>query len=471
MSGYYCPENYTYETNVTRHVLNGTAGDIVDLDLNHFRINFYPDYQYFIQDASNYSGAAVMQMWADFKDVWYEQNVLQAWGLDNNTQANKDAGVLYVDPEGMAATMIGAVPLPPGHYFDARVRDTFNHAMHETCWWQWTGPGAHPTNGYYAKWMSVRGIHTDKNPHEDGYWGYNITGIWVNDPDSTASSIGANSYKTAEEWNTTHYYAPMDDEINPVWHGKYVTLVEPPPVPDADVGIVPAKPRFIDTITPVMAEKTVKVYAISLPELERITTDDESLRIVQAAIDGVSEELIPFDPAFAAVFARTIPGRPMHVMDGESDYYLVPFNIPLRERPPIKIMPVEIERVKESDGTKLERVERVDDKVIIKPIPELIKVERTLVVVRVDAEDGSFKETSWVDTPVKYLPISKAEAVRLVLGEIDVRSASDILELHPRPRPTIELVQRGSAPYYPDWKITVGDHVFYVNQDGTVSQE
>ena len=33
----------------------------------------------------------------------------------------------------------------------------------------------------------------------------------------------------------------------------------------------------------------------------------------------------------------------------------------------------------------------------------------------------------------------------------------------------IELIHRDSTPYYPDWKITLKNQIFYVSQDGTVS--
>ncbi len=113
-------------------------------------------------------------------------------------------------------------------------------------------------------------------------------------------------------------------------------------------------------------------------------------------------------------------------------------------------------------------MEREDEKVIIKPVPiEQIKQEKTLVVVIVDAEDGSFKEASWVADAVEYLPVSKIEALKLALSAIDITSANELSNLSTKP--TIELVYRNASPYYPDWKITVDGDVYYVSQDGTVS--
>lgn len=110
-----------------------------------------------------------------------------------------------------------------------------NWAMHRVCWWQWTGPGALPAKGYYANWMAVRGIHTDEDPHGGGgFYGYNVSGFWINDPNSTG--IGENSYKTADEWTTT-YYEVITDPYYSYYDGKYITMLEPPEH-EADVLIV-----------------------------------------------------------------------------------------------------------------------------------------------------------------------------------------------------------------------------------------
>ena len=479
--------DYHHIINVTTHEVTATEmddGGISDLNLtlNHYCLNYYPDYKWFTQEDFDYSGAAVLQMWADFKGLDYAQDELQAYGLDNNTQADKDAGLQYIDPLGMAETL-NKLPLS-AHFTVGRMDNTtegLSYAMHRICWWQYLGPGALPTGGYYDKWMSVRGIHTDKNPHDGQYggygdWGYTVYGFWINDPHNESlqgsGGIGANSYKTADEW-TTNYYTeivdPYNNESGPSYNNfnhKYITVLEPPEH-DADVRIAPAKPRFVDPITPVMTEKILVVYDVEQLALEKLVKDDESLKIVAAAIDGANEQLVPYDPAFAEVFAETAPGEPMLVAGGDGDYCLVPFNVPAKVKP-IKKVPVTIEMVKMSGLEKLERVKRVDANAIIKPIPiEPAKVERTLVVVLVDAEDGSFKEASWVTDPVKYLPVSEVVALKLALGEIAVTDSNELKALGSKP--TIELVYRDASPYYPDWKITVNGKVFYIGQDGTVS--
>ena len=93
--------------------------------------------------------------------------------------------------------------------------------------------------------------------------------------------------------------------------------------------------------------------------------------IIQAAVEGLMEELLPIDESLHKLYQTTTPGSPYYVSSlDEKDYYLIPFN---------------------SDaGT-------------------------TCIVVRVDAKDGAFQEASWVNEPVKYLPIDGNQAVQLAL--------------------------------------------------------
>ncbi len=54
-----------------------------------------------------------------------------------------------------------------------------------------------------------------------------------------------------------------------------------------------------------------------------------------------------------------------------------------------------------------------------------------------------------------------------VLDELHVVARNDARDLEVlKSKPTIELVYTDASPYYPDWKITVDDKVFYVGQDG-----
>ena len=503
-----CEELDDYESNcnvsdheVTSDEINAGGVFNVNLTLNHYclDLNEFPMYDAEAvgdpADSKKGCGPAVSKMWLDYlhnsTTRWNDtsfgdmpamsQTELYAWGIGNNSNTSHP----YFDTQGMWYTVQYLDPIYSeyGYNFGKYSSTDQDYMMKQICRWISYAPGdkpghpvhvpgAVPAYGNYSNWMAVRGIHTS----EDAYPlppDLDVYGLWVNDPyPASLGGIGENSYKTAEEWKTT-YYLPLN--TGDQWNNTYVGILEPPGDDDGEITIVPAKPRFADAITPVMTEKPLMVYDVEQLALEKKVKDDESLKIVRAAIDGVTEELVPYDAEFAAVFAKTVPGEPMLVTSDNGDYYIVSFNVPVKVRPPVKIMPVEIERVKASGLKKFERVKRLDANAVIEPIPiEPIKVERTLVVVRVDAEDGSFKEASWVENPVMYLPVSKIEALKLALGEVldelHIVARKDARDLGViQQRPTIELVYRDVSPYYPDWKVTVNGKVFYVSQDGTVS--
>jgi hypothetical protein len=462
------PDNYTSNCNRTDHTVETAPGEeTVNLILNHYCLNYYPDYPYYTQEEDNWSGPAVMKACIAHYIVPPTQAVLNETGIANNHVNN--AGLLYVDPRGMETTMDSYLH-PYSHNYGTFAIPAVEDALHRICYWQKLGPGAVPAYGDYSNWMAVRGIHTSKKPTDySAPYDYEVYGFWVNDPNP--SGIGENSYKTATEF-TTDYYIPTIDLQVPAWNEAYMSVLEPPEQ-DADVRIVQAKPRLADAITPELMAKPMMLYGAKQLALEIVVRDDESRKIVKAAIDGVTEELIPYDSEFAEVFAKTVPGKPMLVSSENGDYYIVPFNVPVKERHPVKIMPIEIE--KPNGFKKLGRGKRRADKIELKPVPiEPIRVEKTLVVVIVDAEDGSFKEASWVENPEKYLSVSKIEAMKLALGEVleelhivAKKDARDLGVL--KQKPTIELVYRDASPYYPDWKVTVDGKVFYVSQDGTVS--
>jgi hypothetical protein len=328
--------------------------------------------------------------------------------------------------------------------------------------------------------MVIRGIHTNKTPSFTK-GSYEIYGFWINDPYNASlegpGGIGEDTYKSVDQWSSIYHKKLNESGINTTddYYNTYVAVCEPPEDDDVEVTLAHTKPRFDTAITAKLTAQPMMLYGVEQLALEKVVRDDEKRKIVKAAIDGVTEELVPYDAEFAAVFAKTNPGKPMHVTgDSGGDYYIVPFNVQVKERPHVKKIPVVLKRAKANGFKKLGRMKHVDDLDDLDDILddmddiEQIRAERTLVVILVDAEDGSFKEASWVADPVTYLPVSKIEAVKLALGEIDITSARE-LKWELESKPMIELVYTGKSPYYPDWKITVGGLVLYVSQDGTVS--
>ena len=407
----------------------------------------------------------------------YNQSYLYDYGLDHNENESLE----YFDVKGMWATIQYLDPSPYSEYgynFGKYHSEDLDTMMKSICHWicytvGWVGghkeghpyhvPGAVPAYGDYSNWMSIRGLHTNKNAAPSTWVtpdDLEVYGFWVNDPyPASMGGIGENSYKTADEWTDT-YYKPLN--TGDQWNGSYVAILEPPDEDVGDITIISSKARFTDKIEPVLMQKTLKVDGIERLALVKAVEDEDALDVAKAAIDAVTEELAPYDQQFAEVFAKTVPGEPMLVTSENSgDYYVVPFNVPVKVRPILLKKPVEIQKI---NGEAVTLISAVEGKAVIEPIPIepiSIKEEMTLVVVLVDAADGSFKEASWVADPVKYLPVSKAEALKLVFDKTGI----------PETKPVIELVYRDSSPYYPDWKITVDGAVFFVSQDGTVSYD
>jgi hypothetical protein len=477
-------DNNESKCNVSLHTVENAPGyeSNINLTLNHFCRNPVT-YPYRTWNASNWSGPAAMEMMIDhYRDPPNvpNQTVLNETAIEDYNQAcNSD--LEFVDARGMKYTLNKYLHayngLPYVANYGIGSYTDINDTLHYMCKWHYLGPGVAPAYGNYSNWMVVRGIHTDVKPtFTQG--SYKIYGFWMNDPYNATmegpGGIGENTYKSVEQWKSMYHKMLIVDDADQ-YNGTYVAVCEPPEDDDVVVTLAKPKPRLATAITPMLAEEPMMLYGVKQLALEKVVKDDELLRIVKAAIDGVNEELIPFDSGFAEVFAKTVPGKPKFVTSDNGDYYVVPFNVPVKERPPVKRMPVEIERPKISGLKKLERMKRVADRIERKPIPiEPIRAEKTLVVVIVDAEDGSFKEASWVKGPVKYLPVSKIEAMKLALGEVldelHVVAKKDARDLEViQQRPTIELVYTDASPYYPDWKVTVNGKVFYVSQDGTVS--
>jgi hypothetical protein len=430
---------------------------------------------------AKYSGPAVARMWLSY--LWWDNNHYpdgppdlcnntnyphpectqdQLYGYGHGENYGCNSGLDLLDARGLWYTVQYLdPPWSPYHYnFGIYKKDNVNDSLNDICHWiaypagqeefhPVHVPAAVPTGGNYENWMAVRGIHTNVNPWDNPV--YDIYGFWLNDP--KPGGIGANIF-TATTQFTEEYFLQMNVHEDDPCDEKWVSILEPPDH-HAVARIVRPKARFENTIAPVMMDKLVLLDGADMVLVAELGEDD-SLDVVQAAIDGVSEHLIPIDPLFAEAFDKTVPGEPLIVSDDSGDYYLVPFDLPIKEISEEKYQIQKVDKL--TDETKM--VKRVDGQLVIEPInidPIEVDKERTLVVVLVDAEDGSFKETSWTDDPVKYLPVSSKEALKLVLAQTGPSNTM----------PVIELVHMDSSPYYPAWQITVDGTVYIVSQDGT----
>ena len=452
---------------------------------------------------SKYSGPAVAEMWLSYLwwnniddpagppdlgqyasplDDYTDQDWLYTYGHGENQTVN--ASLELLDARGLRHTVQYLdPPWSPYHYnFSYYIKDNVDDALNDICHWiaypagggvanpnghgtdghPVNVPAAVPTGGNYENWMAVRGIHTSTNPWSTS--GYDIYGFWINDPNPVPSaypgdSLGANSFKSVDQFKNEYFVQLTGLLEGDQCKDKWVSILEPPEY-EAEIRIVRPRARFERQISPMQMEKVMLVKGIERLAVVKEVEDEDALDVVKAAVDGVNEHLVPYDSRFAEVFAETVPGMPLLVNDEKGDYYLVPFNLPVK--PEYIKKKYEIQKV-DRLAQKVDKVKIVANNIVIQPIiiddPAIVlNKKNTLVVVIVDAEDGSFRETTWENDPMDYLPVSLNDALELVSDETGNVDGADA-----------ELIYSEFSPYYPDWKITVGEVVYTVSQDGTVT--
>ncbi len=437
----------TQYINVTDHLVTQAEIDarsiVLDLVLDEFYLDLadFPMYEADAPDHNEYTGAAVAQMVLNY--IWWnstvdptppltfpDQSVLYTYGINHNATP----GLNFIDPVGMFATIQNHRPLPYSQfgYNFSIVQNTDGVEVFKQMA-QWIAyeigtfgghepghplhvPAATPAYGDYSNWMAVRGIHTN----EDAYPlppSLDVFGFWINDPLPAAfGRIGENSYKTASELLAT-YFLPLT--TGDAYNGKYVAICEPP---DDD----PEKAlNILDS--PALFTAEAKATVDSARALGD-AADDELVEaanqwVIKAATDGVQSQLCPYDESFARRFDSSVPGAPLPVtFGGAGDYYCVPF--------------------------------------------EAARTRGVVIVVLVSAEDGSFKEASWVNEPVNYPPISRSDAEKLALKALADNGIRPDLTAA-----TVNLVYRGSTPYYPHWRFATDEYAVYVAQDGQATIE
>ena len=89
----------------------------------------------------------------------------------------------------------------------------------------------------------------------------------------------------------------------------------------------------------------------------------------------------------------------------------------------------------------------------------------TAGVIIIDAKTGAFKEASWTNKLSDYYIMPRENALQLVRKSLSAKSNNKYITTYLVWQPgTIS-----STPYKPFWKIVVGTSIYYVSQDGIVS--
>ncbi|MBD3350904.1 MAG: hypothetical protein GF364_05400 [Candidatus Lokiarchaeota archaeon] len=325
-------------------------------------------------------GPAVAQMTLNY--IWWNQTKdpdeppylfdSQFDLYQNGVENNSNVSLPYLDTVGLWHIIQDNRPQPYSEYgynFAKYSNDNLTETMKRICLWinytigTYGGykpghplhvPAMIPAYGDYSNWMAVRGIHTNKSCYplqED----LSIFGFWINDP--LPQGIGSNSYKSVTQWIDT-YYKPMDTDDQ--YNNKYVAIVEPPQdLHEQDILLIKPKEQLNEIQKNVIQNyRGNKNMPLTLKKLCNTW-------IVQAAIYGLREELLPYDKDLSQLFDKTKPINPIFVQNKNGrDYYIVSFG--------------------EIGAEFSSRISNIS------------------IVVLIDGYDGHFLEASWVNKPVEY---------------------------------------------------------------------
>ncbi|MCA9402166.1 MAG: tandem-95 repeat protein [Candidatus Omnitrophica bacterium] len=336
-------------------------------------------------------------------------------------------------------------------------------------------PGAVPLYGNYDYWVVIKGIQTTVDPYRNADFG--ICGFWINDPHP--QGLGQDTYVTAEQF-TTMYYMPLTG-INPddPLYNHYVALVEPPQDESGQVTIMPSAPRLKKRVGNFLQLQTVEMEDGSQKSVYvRDHLDEDAFALIEAAVAGIQEQLVPFDDEFAALFVQTIPRKPIFVDGLRGDYYLIPFELPVdpdnvhelrsgfRKGRMLNESGDELTR---EDGKQIDRIPREERRRLRRQMRQ-----RTVIIALIDAESGAFREVTWVKEPMSYLPVGKRQALRLISQYIrpdsNRRARRGIIK-EMRDGAEMELIHAQGSFYYPVWRIYYEGVYYLVDQQGAVSTE
>lgn len=361
------------------------------------------------------SGAYVAKMLLDHMGSFHMVDEIYDYAKANNLSEN--SALQSVDPHGMR-NALNHFDLP-GYNFSVLTRTDPDQVLKDMAFWisrnipgvpQPHVAGAVPAFGDYEHWLLVKGLVTSANPHESSE--YEVLGFWFNDPN--VNGIGANTFKTAEEFKAT-YLLPIQN--NDTYQGKFLSVLEPPPVVGSEQEIKHYDSRLETASLSLSFGQAAYLASVAREE----TTVPASLiaAVQESAIHAVEEDYLPLDETFADKFAQLDVQIPYYVEDGASNYYLVPF------------------------GRNVGSAE---------------------AVVVLAGGSFHFKEISVYGTAAHYLPVSKVLAKRLVVA------ASPLANYFMSRSPVqVRLVRvPEESPFYPVWEVRVRNAVFRVYQDQRV---
>lgn len=326
-------------------------------------------------------------------------------------------------------------------------------------------PSVIPAYGKYNHWIIVNGAATSENPipkpiENPSYTpDFTIYGIWLTDP--LAGGIGQDLYVTAKDLGQT-YFQPVVSADQ--YHGKYVHVAEPPETNSS------AYVKIAETQT---NKETLKII-----EIAKDITKETAGNLSYA--DLMTENFLRhiYDAALVVNLQNDAANnKDLPATEWRNELLTSVFNVsesPL-ELDWKKIVDASLLRDEnfrnafdESQARKFIKVRRTDKEncfYYLIPFDKYVNGQfLTYAAIIIDAQDGCFKEASWVEKPARFVPIDKQTAINLVLTANAGLTRASLLDM--------ELIWEpggpSSSPFYPYWKISSLSGVYYVIQKGEI---
>jgi len=396
--------NYYYAVTAVDNSGNESGySNIVEIDAGNYIIKLdIPGLINSGEDTRN--GAYAMKMVLDYLGSVHGVEDLYDMAISNNLPGNTE----YVDPRGAGYTLNNYDP--PGYSFSPISHSDEDELLKSICFWISYRvpevavayvPGIVPMHGNYADWMLVNGIVTSKDPWKSP--SYDIVGFWLNDP--AVGGIGYNVYVTADDFKNDYLEAMNTGDA---YHGRFVSVLEPPEPKGATVRILGSKSRSGMAGMALCAQGPLAKGFDPYEEIKR----NASL--------AVREEYLKYDKNLRGSFDKMKAQTPYLVMDKAdgSEYYLVPFGLS----------------------------------------------SRVSLVVVLGKTENNLKQLSWSEMPCLYLPIKEYQVkgvINRILGGLS-REDRDIAEI-------FLVKEKGDNYYYPSWQLSLGNAPINVDQGGKIS--
>ena len=303
----------------------------------------------------------------------------------------------------------------------------------------------------YSRWVIVNGYAASKDPFEGNNTAYrdaynydptiSVYGLFLTDPDSTG--LGQNTYVSSvgQDSELKNHAKPLSSSDQ--YNNKYVMVAEPPL---EECNLIPVVPELV-----------INESMLNLICLAEYINSEEAGSLASHLCDGV--RIVELNESRASkgfstegdLISLFNPG------ESESDYIISWKDI----IDPMLLLNQDFKSaIKDSYAREFIKVLRKDTgrEYYVIPFDKFSEGSyKSYAAILVDAIDGHFKQATYVEEPVRYVQVTKEEAIAKVMEsepEIGIEDIDAKLVWEPG--------QLTSSQFYPYWEVSVGDVIYRV---------